>query len=172
LTWAALVREGVSRLLPIASIGGEVVGIRLVILRGINGAVTTASVLIEVLVTLISQYLFTAIGVMLLIALQPASPIATQLLWALGLTFPIPILLLVLLRNTRLFQRLHIFVERMLSGAENWPPCSATVPISTPKSALWSPATGSCCWPLSGSFGACCSAASKSGPCSGCSTTR
>src|SRR5699024_7699331 len=38
LTWAALVREGVSRLLPIASIGGELVGIRLLILRGLDGA--------------------------------------------------------------------------------------------------------------------------------------
>lgn len=116
LTWIALVREGVSRLLPIASVGGELVGIRLLILRGLNGAVSAASVIIEVLVTLISQYLFTAIGLMLLISLLQSSAFTAQLLWALGLTFPIPLLLLVLLRKTNFFQRLGHMGERVLGG--------------------------------------------------------
>src|SRR5699024_9406083 len=94
LTWVAMVREGVARLLPVASIGGELVGIRLVILNGLNGATATASVIIEVLLTIVSQYLFTAIGVLFLIGLLQPSELTTQLLWALGLTFPIPIILL------------------------------------------------------------------------------
>lgn len=116
LTWVALVREGVARLLPVASIGGELVGIRLVVLNGLNGATTTASIIIEVLLTIVSQYLFTAIGVLCLIGLLQPSELTTQLLWALGLTFPIPIVLLVLLRNTRIFQRLEGVAERILGG--------------------------------------------------------
>ncbi|MES1935159.1 lysylphosphatidylglycerol synthase domain-containing protein [Salinisphaera hydrothermalis] len=116
LTWIALVREGVSRLLPVASVGGEIAGIRLLILRGVDGAAATASVVIEVLVSLLSQYLFTAVGVALLIILTQSSETTTEVLIGIALTCPAPIIVLLLLDNARIFQRLERFAERTLGG--------------------------------------------------------
>lgn len=116
LTWIALVREAVSRLLPVASVGGEIAGIRLLILRGVDGAVATASVVVEVLISLMSQYLFTAIGVTLLIILTQASETTTQVLIGIAITCPAPIIVLLLLRKAGIFQRLQRFAERTLGG--------------------------------------------------------
>lgn len=116
LTWIALVREGVSRLLPVASVGGEIAGIRLLILRGMDGAAATASVVVEVLISLLSQYLFTAIGVALLIILTQSSETTTEVLIGIALTCPAPIIALLLLDNAGIFQRLERFAERTLGG--------------------------------------------------------
>jgi hypothetical protein len=69
LFWVATVREACNRLLPVANIGGEIVGIRLVKWRGLAGTPVAASVIMEVLLTLVSQYLFAALGILLLIGL-------------------------------------------------------------------------------------------------------
>lgn len=116
LTWIALVREAVSRLLPVASVGGELAGIRLLLLRGVDGAAATASVVVEVLVSLLSQYLFTAVGVALLIILTQSSETTTEVLIGIALTCPAPIIALLLLDNARIFQRLERFAERTLGG--------------------------------------------------------
>ncbi|AWN14534.1 lysylphosphatidylglycerol synthase domain-containing protein [Salinisphaera sp. LB1] len=116
LTWIALVREGVGRLLPVASVGGEIAGIRLLILRGVDGATATASVVVEVLISLLSQYLFTAIGVALLIILTQSNETTTQVLIGIALTCPAPIIVLLLLDNAGIFQRLERFAERTLGG--------------------------------------------------------
>lgn len=116
LIWVALVREGVGRLLPVASVGAEVVGIRLVILRGLDGAAVTASVIIEVLVSLIGQYLFTAVCVILLVMLLQANEFTTNLLLGIVLTFPVPLLMLLMLRKARLFHRLERWAESLLGG--------------------------------------------------------
>ncbi|WP_324997334.1 lysylphosphatidylglycerol synthase domain-containing protein, partial [Salinisphaera sp.] len=118
LLWAALVREAVSRLLPVASVGGEVVGIRVTMLRGLSGVVVTASVIVEVLVTLVSQYIFTLIGVLLLVLLLHSGAVVFDILIALGVTFPIPFVLLAVLGRTRPFERLRRAVESMLGGRD------------------------------------------------------
>jgi hopanoid biosynthesis associated protein HpnK len=69
LFWVASIREASNRLLPVANIGGEIIGIRLVKWRGIGGAAAAASIIMEVLLTLVNQYLFTALGIILLIEL-------------------------------------------------------------------------------------------------------
>src|SRR5579872_3790603 len=66
LTWAATVREGIDRLLPVASIGGGIVGIRLLTWRGIALSSGAASVIAEVLLTLVALSVFSLIGVTLL----------------------------------------------------------------------------------------------------------
>ncbi len=116
LTWIALVREGVSRLLPVASVGGEIAGIRLLIVRGIDSSAATASVVVEVLMSLVGQYMIAAIGVAMLISLTQPGQIANQVLIGLALTCPAPIITLLLLRNGRIFQRLEWVAERALGG--------------------------------------------------------
>lgn len=114
LLWVATVREAVSRLLPVASIGGEIVGIRLVLLRPLNSAAVAASVIIEVLLTLVNQILFTALGLALLLTIVKKTPLVDTLLGGLAATAVIPIALALLLRYGSPFTRVALIVERML----------------------------------------------------------
>ncbi|MFZ0870371.1 MAG: flippase-like domain-containing protein [Rhodanobacter sp.] len=116
LFWIAAIREASNRLLPVANIGGEIIGIRLVKWRGINGAAAAASVVIEVLLTLVNQYLFTALGIVLLIELTQNIGTFSAVITALVASLPLPILLIVLLRHGKVFSRLESFAEKMLGG--------------------------------------------------------
>jgi len=118
LLWVATVREAISRLLPVASIGGEVVGIRLVLLRPLNGAAVAASVIVEVLLTLVNQILFTAVGLTLLLTIAKKAPLVDTLLGGLAASAAIPIALALLLRYGSPFTRLALIVERTLG--ERW----------------------------------------------------
>lgn len=114
LVWIAAVREAVSRLLPVASIGGEIVGIRLVLLRPLDGAAVAASVIVEVLLTMVNQILFTAIGLALLVTTVKNTPVVDALLGGLAVSALAAIALALLLRYGSPFTRLTLFAERML----------------------------------------------------------
>jgi putative membrane protein len=114
LLWVATIREAANRLLPVANVGGEVIGIRLVLLRKLDGAAVTASVIIEVLLTLINQYLFTALGLVVLIVLTQATELTWTILLGLGLSLPLPFLLGAMLRYGSVFERMERFIERLL----------------------------------------------------------
>jgi putative membrane protein len=115
LWWIATVREAVSRLLPSAGVGGEIVGIRLARWRVRDGSVVTASVIVEVLVTIAVQYAFSALGLVLIIASTQgvgAKPIGLALL----LSLPFPVLTVVLLRRGGVFHAIERFAARMFGG--------------------------------------------------------
>ncbi|WP_243041325.1 lysylphosphatidylglycerol synthase domain-containing protein [Dyella sedimenti] len=116
LFWVATVREACNRLLPVANIGGEIVGIRLVKWRGLDGAATAASVVIEVLLTLVSQYVFAALGILLLIGLTEHIGTLNSVIGALAASLPLPIALILLLRHGQLFSRLEAFATKLLGG--------------------------------------------------------
>lgn len=61
-----LVRESINVLLPVASVGGEVVGGRLLTFWGVAGPMAAASILVDMLMQVASQALFAGIGVALL----------------------------------------------------------------------------------------------------------
>ena len=67
LFWVTAVREAVDRLLPVASVGGGVVGVRLLRWRGLPTVPVSATVIVEMVTTLIVVYLFTALGLLLLV---------------------------------------------------------------------------------------------------------
>ncbi len=116
LFWIAAIREACNRLLPVANIGGEIVGIRLVKWRGIDGAAATASIVIEVLLTLVNQYVFTALGIVLLIGLTHQVGVLDSVLIALLASLPLPFGLLMLLRHGRVFSRLERVAQKVLGG--------------------------------------------------------
>jgi putative membrane protein len=60
------VREAINVLLPVAQIGGEIVGARLLALRGTPAPIAAASVVSDVLVQVVTQFLFTVLGVLVL----------------------------------------------------------------------------------------------------------
>lgn len=66
LTWGAIVREAVAGLLPVARVGGEVVGVRILVRRGVAATTASASVIVELTLTMVAQVTFALIGLGLL----------------------------------------------------------------------------------------------------------
>lgn len=118
LVWVATVREGIDRLLPVASVGGGIVGVRLVRWRGLDSISIAATVITEVLLTLVVVYVFTAMGLLLLIHLRIAGTDAYRHLVAVFLlSLPIPAVTLLLLRYGSVFQRLQGFLFRLVGSS-------------------------------------------------------
>jgi putative membrane protein len=111
--WVTTVREAVDRLLPVASVGGGVVGVRLMHMRGLPIAAVSATVIVEILLTLASLYLFAVIGLLLLIDLHPAGTGYRYLVPVLLLTFPVPVVTAALLRYGSVFARLQGILRRI-----------------------------------------------------------
>jgi putative membrane protein len=117
LWWIATVREAVSRLLPVLTVGGEIVGIRLARWRVRDASVVSASVIVEVLVTIAVQYAFSALGVVLILAATGGGHARTIGL-ALVLSLPLPIVTALLLRRGGVFHAIERFAARAL-GSEH-----------------------------------------------------
>ena len=58
----AAVREAINRLLPVANIGGEVVGARMLANRGVGYPMAIASILVETMLNILSQVVFLVLG--------------------------------------------------------------------------------------------------------------
>jgi putative membrane protein len=113
----AMVRESVSRLLPVAGVGGEVVGIRLAHWHVADINRVSASVMVEVLVTIAVQYAFSALGLVLLVATTRTFAGVHLIGFALLLSLPVPALLFVLMRRGGVFHALERFAARWLGEA-------------------------------------------------------
>ncbi len=66
--WMRWIRESVSTLLPVAGVGGDVVGARLAHQRGVSGSQATASMVVDITVGAGTQAVFVIAGVVLLAA--------------------------------------------------------------------------------------------------------
>jgi putative membrane protein len=118
LLWVAAVREAVSRLLPAIGIAGEVVGVRLVRARVVDTTGITATVIIEVLVTIAMLYLYSGLGVILMVHIAAGLSQLWVIATALLLSLPLPVLVYWLLRHGNIFARLQAWITRLL-GPQN-----------------------------------------------------
>ncbi len=112
LFWITSVREAIDRLLPVASVGGSVVGIRLLRWRGVSAIPASVSVLLEIVLTLVALYAFIATGLVLLFGSRAGGTAASgvnyvHLLLAFICTLPVPVGTALLLRYGSLFSRLQ-----------------------------------------------------------------
>ena len=114
LLWVTTVREGIDRLLPVASVGGGFAGVRLAGWRGIPAAAAAATVATEVLLTMMALYVFTATGLFLLSELGTSEQTYRHVLIALVLSLPVPIITALLLRNGAVFGRIEAFLRPMV----------------------------------------------------------
>jgi len=116
LLWATAVREAGDRLLPLPSVGGSFIGIRVLRWRGLSGTLAAASIITEILLTLIASWLFTGIGLYLLLAGRslPWSTARVLLLFALAVAMPLVTFLT--LRSGRVFSRLERRLRPWLAG--------------------------------------------------------
>jgi putative membrane protein len=79
-TWARLVREGASDILPFSQVGGLVLGIRMLIARGISGPLVNASALVDMTTEMAGQVVFTLFGIAGFVLLRSGSGQADTLL--------------------------------------------------------------------------------------------
>jgi putative membrane protein len=112
------VREGVDRLLPVASLGGSVVGVRLMRWRGLAIAPVSATIIAEILLTLIALYLQGILATLILFGSQPGDH--HRVIVVLALSLPIPVITLLLLRYGSVFERMQRILRPLVgfTGAD------------------------------------------------------
>jgi putative membrane protein len=108
----ACIRQAINRLLPVANVGGEIVGIRLLTQQGVASATASASVIVEVVLTLAAQYVFVVVGVVCLILQSKSAGALRGLMAGLGASLPPIILAIIILRHGRVFHRLDQLAVR------------------------------------------------------------
>lgn len=117
LWWCATVREAVSRLLPSVGVGGEIVGIRIAGWKWPDMSYISATVIVEVLVTIAVQYAFSALGLALIVASTHAAGALHTIVLALLLSLPLPVLAMVLVRRGGFFSALEKWAGKLLGSA-------------------------------------------------------
>jgi putative membrane protein len=117
LFWVTSVREAIDRLLPVASVGGGVAGVRLMRWRGLPLAPVSATVIVEIVLTLIVSYAFAAVGLLLLIDLRATGAQYHRLLLGFLVSLPVPVLTVVFLRYGSVFARLQKFLRPLVGAA-------------------------------------------------------
>lgn len=114
LWWIATVREAVNRLLPVVGVGGELIGIRVARWRVPDASFVTATVIVELLVTLSVQYAFSALGLVLLVAATGSGDSVKTIALSLVLSLPMPVIGFIMLRRGGIFQTIERFAAKLL----------------------------------------------------------
>jgi putative membrane protein len=112
LFWATSVRDAIDRLLPVASVGGGVIGIRLLRWRGLATGAASASVIVEIALTVLVLCAFVGLGLILLTDINATGEEYHRLLLAFLLVLPVPVLTMLLLRYGAVFGRLQKFLRK------------------------------------------------------------
>lgn len=111
------VREGINTLLPVATVGGDFVGARLLTKRGVAGGLAGASMFVDMMTQALTQLLFTVVGLGLLVWLSGDGPIVRTV--AGGLAVAAPAIGAFYLIQRRAGHRLiQGIVDRFASGRE------------------------------------------------------
>jgi putative membrane protein len=105
LVWVTSVREAIDRLLPVASVGGAVAGVRLLGWRGIPAAFAGATIMVEIVLNLASAWLFAVLGVLLSAGLQSGATDTHRVILGLLLSLPVPLIMTALLSSGSVFSR-------------------------------------------------------------------
>ena len=82
------VREGINTLLPVATVGGDFVGARLLTRRGVGGGLAGASMFVDLMTQALTQLLFTVAGLGILIWLAGDGPVVRAVAGGLAIAAP------------------------------------------------------------------------------------
>ena len=78
------IREAVNSLLPVAQLGGNIVGIRMLVLRGVAGPVAAAGTTLDLTIEAVTQFVFTLAGFAVLLGSGSSAASAPWVSWSLG----------------------------------------------------------------------------------------
>ncbi|WP_296650039.1 lysylphosphatidylglycerol synthase domain-containing protein [Paraburkholderia sp.] len=114
LVW---IRESINSLLPVARIGGELVSFRLLGRLGVRPATAAASLVVDMQLSLISQFVFAlvAVGFLLEQASSDTARVAGQIAWGVAALAPV-LLLFALVQHARPFERAARTLNHVTSG--------------------------------------------------------
>lgn len=112
------VREAANVLLPLAQIGGDLVGAGLLARRGVPGSLAAASVIVDVLVQAVTQFVFACLGLVMLIVLGADETLAQMA--ALALAVAALLLVGFYLAQRRHGQRILQWATSRLTGDRKW----------------------------------------------------
>src|SRR5690349_3188687 len=112
------IREATNALLPLMQVGGDLIGARLIMFRGIAGPLAAASIIVDILIQAVTQFLFACLGVAVLVALGAGDGLAQIIASALAITA----ILLVgfYLAQRKAGQRILQWIMNALTGDRQW----------------------------------------------------
>ena len=112
------VREATNVLLPLAQVGGDLIGAGLLTLYAVPGALAAASVIVDVLIQAATQFLFAILGLLTLVALEADQALARSA--AIGIAIAALMLAGFYLAQRRGGQRILRSVVTRLAGDREW----------------------------------------------------
>jgi putative membrane protein len=83
--WGRMVRDSATTCLPFSPLGGFVLGTRSITLLGVSWPLATASLVVDVTAEVLAQMAFALIGLCILIARDPYSPVAQPIAIGIGI---------------------------------------------------------------------------------------
>jgi putative membrane protein len=112
------IREATNALLPLMQVGGDLIGARLIMFRGVAGPLAAASIIVDILIQAVTQFLFACLGVAVLVALGAGDGLAQIIASALAMTA----ILLVgfYLAQRKAGQRILQWIMNALTGDRQW----------------------------------------------------
>lgn len=116
--WARWIRESVNGLMPVGQVGGDIVGARLLAIRGAGAAVAGAGAVVDKTVEVFSQFVFSLFGVALLLYVSAEKSLGWSV--AIGLLIFAPLLVgFVVAQRMGMFRLLERFLLK-LEGKSSW----------------------------------------------------
>lgn len=112
------VREAINTLLPFTQVGGEFIGARLLTFYRVEGALAGASIVVDLMVQAVTQFAFTLMGLLALIALGGDETVVRVV--GIGLALAAPLLLGFYLVQRRGGRRLVQGLLTRLAGDRRW----------------------------------------------------
>ena len=73
--WGRLVRDSASEVLPLSQVGGYIAGARAITIAELSGSAATASTIVDVSLEFVAQIAYTALGLVWLLHLEPATEV-------------------------------------------------------------------------------------------------
>ncbi|WP_233871734.1 flippase-like domain-containing protein [Paraburkholderia adhaesiva] len=114
LTW---IRESVNSLLPVIRVGGDIEAFRLLLRRGVPVPLAASSLIVDTQLTVISQLMFTIVGIGFLFGHGKSGNFRLAGELALGVAVLAPLLAaFALIQHANPFERVTRVLNRMLSG--------------------------------------------------------
>jgi putative membrane protein len=97
--WGRLTRDAGAEVLPLSQMGGLVLGARAVTVAGVPGPVAAASTIVDLTLEFFAKLAYTALGLLLLLRLQPASAAALPITAGMALAALIAVAFVVVQRR-------------------------------------------------------------------------
>lgn len=114
--WARWIRESVNGLMPVGQVGGDIVGARLLAIRGAGAAVAGAGAVVDKTVEVFSQFVFSLLGVALLLYVSAEKSMGWSV--AIGLLIFAPLLVgFVVAQRMGMFHLLERFLLKLESNS-------------------------------------------------------